>query len=256
LEERRKEIGSIRFEQEYNNNPMPDEIAVYREPWFREYRELPVPESELFIVGGVDIGVRHRDVNDPSALVVYGRVKSGPHMGKIYCLHHATGRWTVFELIENMLVCQKRWPHMAWAIETIQAQYTILQIYRKAALEKGFGYVHVWDYQVKQDKVTRARANQAIFEQGWVHFRRDQRDLVEELLIFPQGEHDDLVDATSMAMFGIQDHYREAPHMPTLKQAKPRTWADELRDFRRYQELSLKFPSIDPATLWLYSTLS
>lgn len=248
LMQRKAEIGSIQFSKEYENNPMPDDVAIYREPWMRPYDQLPCQEDALFIVGGVDIGVRAKEVNDPSAFVVYGR---DPSTGKVYCLNHGKGRWTVYELIDRMLESQKRWPKMRWAIETVQAQYAVLQVFKQEAFARGFGYIQVDDYQVKTDKVTRARSNQGIFEQGLVHFRPTQRELVDQLLIFPQGDEDDLVDANSLAFLSLQEHFRLSPKSTETSLEAPYTWGQERSRLMAYVKMKQRYPYLDDVQAWL-----
>ena len=249
LIDRKAEIGSLRYLKEYCNNPLSDEAAIYKEPWMQEYSILPCPEDNLFIVGGVDIGCRQREMNDFSALVVYGRVQSGPKEGHIYCLDAVRGHWTVYELVTEMMERQRRWPQMRWAIETVQAQYAILQVFKQEAYRNGLGYVQVDDFQVKQDKVLRASSNTPIFEQGWVHFRPNQRAFVDELLIFPQGEHKDWVDANSMAMLPLQrSFYTKAPKEP--EEPKPQTWGDMKRQLFDYQKVKAKYPRMNDVHAW------
>ena len=50
-----------------------------------------------------------------------------------------------------------------------------------------------------QDKVTRTQPLQALFSNGMVFIRKEHVELEDELLRFPKGEHDDLVDALAYA---------------------------------------------------------
>jgi hypothetical protein len=84
----------------------------------------------------------------------------------------------------------------------------------------------------KRDKMVRARAIQGRMQQGMVLFPQHSEftiPLVNELLRFPNGVHDDQVDALAwiglmMAEFGI---YR-AP----LAKAPP-SWRDKIKAFQR-----------------------
>jgi len=51
-----------------------------------------------------------------------------------------------------------------------------------------------------RDKMTRALKLTAYFQTGRIHLRREHSDLVEQLLEFPEGEHDDLFDALDLAV--------------------------------------------------------
>jgi hypothetical protein len=49
-------------------------------------------------------------------------------------------------------------------------------------------------------KNARIRSLQPLFEQGLIEIRRDMTDFVDELLTFPRGKHDDLIDSLSLAI--------------------------------------------------------
>ena len=52
--------------------------------------------------------------------------------------------------------------------------------------------------QTDKDKVTRALKLTSYFEAGRIHMRHEHRELVQQLLEFPDGEHDDLFDALDL----------------------------------------------------------
>ena len=52
----------------------------------------------------------------------------------------------------------------------------------------------------REVKEARIRSLQPLFEQGLIEIRRDMTDLVDELLTFPRGKHDDLIDSLGLAL--------------------------------------------------------
>ena len=52
----------------------------------------------------------------------------------------------------------------------------------------------------KAKKEDRIQILEPLFETGYLRLKRSQRLLLEQLLVFPQGEHDDLPDALASAV--------------------------------------------------------
>jgi predicted phage terminase large subunit-like protein len=56
------------------------------------------------------------------------------------------------------------------------------------------------------DKTARIASLSALIESGTILFRRDQRLLIEQLIEFPKGAHDDGPDALEMAVRQLRHH--------------------------------------------------
>ena len=66
------------------------------------------------------------------------------------------------------------------------------------------------------DKVSRAWRLAALFEAGRVHIRQDFSDLVDELVLFPKADHDDLFDAFDLAVSAARRKRRKPREEPGL----------------------------------------
>ncbi|MCH8055984.1 MAG: phage terminase large subunit [Deltaproteobacteria bacterium] len=65
-----------------------------------------------------------------------------------------------------------------------------------------------------RDKVTRTQSLQALYSNGMVFIRKEHVELEDELLRFPKGEHDDLVDALAYAAGIMQEPKRKPVLQP------------------------------------------
>lgn len=63
-------------------------------------------------------------------------------------------------------------------------------------------WMNVQEYKTIKDKTTRLMEKQVLFEDKKVFFAPWywNDDLIEQLLVFPNGEHDDRIDAMLLAM--------------------------------------------------------
>ena len=107
---------------------------------------------------------------------------------------------------------------------------------QKRVRERGLNEAYFKDLKVgRRDKEARARAIQGRMQQGMVYFPKDPvwvGPLIAELLRFPNGVHDDQVDAMVMAIHYMKDSWHlQHPHDPyysdndnTYKKNKATYW--------------------------------
>ena len=93
----------------------------------------------------------------------------------------------------------------------------------------------------REVKEARIRALQPLFEQGLIEIRRDMTDFVDELLSFPRGKHDDLIDSLSLALDKLLpgsetvpvQAVREGTMGALLKRMENRLQGSEYEEFMR-----------------------
>lgn len=135
---------------------------------------------------------------DYSALVVLIRT----YDGRLYAVAHM-GKWHVEQGIDQLLdLCQHYRPDGV-SIETNQFQQLITVLLRKRCDELGVVTPPVYEIVNKVDKDVRIRRLGTYLRDGTLRLIVDytgSRILAEQLMAFPNGEHDDGPDALEMAL--------------------------------------------------------
>jgi predicted phage terminase large subunit-like protein len=192
IESARQELPSLVFQQEY----LAEFVEMAGTLIKREYLRTGSIPSGLEYYMGVDLAISTKSTADYTAIAVLGRDSAGI----IYLCDVARARLNFHDAMDWILTYADK-----WNVETINVEQT--QYQAAAVQELLLRSQHtVWGVKPKKDKVTRFMGMQARYEQGQViHSPSISDEYEKELLAFPYGEHDDMVDAVSYAYmsFGI-----------------------------------------------------
>jgi len=220
LEAKKKEIGTYAFEAEYMNNPIPSESVLFKPDQIQKYEEEPKTTMRVTFL---DPAGTDREKGDEHGLVTIGITKNGD----IYELESKSGRWGLDRLCEEVLATYERWKVGMIGIEKVAFQGIIKRILIKAAQDKGIlglpvrqitvGAFSSKERREPKDKWSRAFKVTPLFEQGKVFLK--SRKLIEQLLLFPTGDADDLLDAFVYATLMIKDYYRKGMVLKIKEQA-------------------------------------
>lgn len=185
-------VGSIAFAQEYQHKPFSEEDAIIKPDWIKECEPSQAPDeySRQARVLTVDPAASERQTADPTAMIVADLGADG----NVYV-----------RAIRN----QRTSPSIT--AETIQNLYETYQP-QVVGIEQGaLGLVFrdllaglpVIGLKPDKDKVRRLLAVSRFFEAGKVFLVKDIQNgqaLREQLIEFPKGTHDDMVDAIVYAI--------------------------------------------------------
>ena len=207
LKARREEIGATSFARGYRLVPIAEEDTPIRGEWVRFWAEPAEYES---IVLSVDPAVSISSKADSSALVVLGKSSASIHV-----LEATARRVAAPDLVGLIDDFDRRWNPAVVLFETNAA---FLGIKDLLVRHTRFG-PRVKGISQSKDKASRIAAFSVSVENGSFRLKGDdagsvdvgQKRLMDEMITFPFGEHDDLVDAAATGTAYLLD--RREPRM-------------------------------------------
>ena len=218
LDEIRRRMGTRLFNCQYQNNPQGLIGKLFQPNWFRYYEAEP---KGCVRYVACDLAISQKESADYFAIVTVARAEDG----SIYVLDAERGKISFAKQLE--MIERK---YASWKPEVIGIENTAYQdALRQQLLEDAF--LPIKGLRPMGSKMTRANALSAQMEFGRVYFRKDMRELVDELLAFPDGAYDDYVDALGYAvalamesdtgtvsMLDVLEDIRSAPDRITTNQ--------------------------------------
>jgi predicted phage terminase large subunit-like protein len=198
LEEIRSDIGSKHFAAQYQGTPVVEGGEVFRAEWFGRYRHDELPRDarcELAferVICALDAASKTGVRNDYSVIVTIGESAN-----RLYILDVRRERVDYPSLKRMVLATYDRWrPSRFYAEDSANAVALIQQLKEESRLP-------IIPVRVTASKQARAESVSGMIEAGRVSLPRDAPWLAtfeDEVLSFPSGEHDDIVDALSLGL--------------------------------------------------------
>lgn len=190
----KRSLGSDNFSAQYQQAPVPAGGLMIQRSWLRFYRpdQLPKRTYRTKIIQSWDTAAKDGSHNDYSACTTW--LNDGDDF---YLLDMVRGRYNYPDLRDAAVALVNRFEPHAVLVEEASTGIALAQELR------GLVRKPVRPIKVEHDKIGRLYVQQAKFESGRVFFPRDadfMPDLLAELLSFPQGKTDDIVDSISQAL--------------------------------------------------------
>ena len=169
----------------------PDSQKFKRE-YFRYYDKQPAL-SELNVYTTVDLAISQKVNADYSAIVTVG-VNSAGHW---FVLDVEYGRYDPTTTIDAIFSAVKKWRPLCVGIEVVAYQAALQHFLEKEMPRRGI-FFRIQPLKAEKKKEIRIDSIQPRFAVGTVWFRQDAvwlEKLESELLAYPHGAHDDVIDA-------------------------------------------------------------
>ncbi|WP_297456153.1 phage terminase large subunit [Persephonella sp.] len=199
LEKKKRALGSVHFSTEYLNEPLSEEDMIFKLSWIEYYQPIEIHSKRLDIIMGIDPATGKK-TGDYSAIVTVAKdFDTG-----IYYVLDAYGEKIsdlkfANKIIEKYLIYKPR--KIIFESQVFQELYknTIM----REASKQG---IHLPIKPIKStiQKEVRIQKLSPLIENGLIKFKENQKLLIDQLVEFPKGSHDDLPDALEMAISGFE----------------------------------------------------
>lgn len=189
LEDQRRTLGSYIFANQYQNETIPEEDRTFKKEWMRYYKHLP-DIRHTFI--SIDPAIGQNEENDFTAAVVCHVDVEGTWFVE-YAQRYKISATKTVELVFELA---KRFKPNTIGIESVAYQKALLHMLDQESRRRAV-FLPLFEVKPGPDKTKEMRisALQPRFEWGRVLLNQGLVDLEDELISFPRGSHDDLIDA-------------------------------------------------------------
>ena len=198
LEALREELPNAKWQAQYQQNPVGNESAIVKRDWWKWWDKDDPPRCE-FVLQTWDTAFEKHQRADFSAGTTWGvwYNEEDNNTANIILLNTYKKRVEWVELKRDVLEQYREFDPDGVLIEKKATGAPLIYELRSMGIP-----VQEYTPSKGQDKIARLNSVSDIIASGkvWVPRTRWAEELVDEIAAFPSGEHDDLVDATTLAL--------------------------------------------------------
>lgn len=187
LMQKKEEIGSLAFEQEFMNNPLDPSSQILHV--INYYERIDPSMCDAFCY--LDLASKEKEQNDWSAIVTVLKERKS---GILYITDPKRIRGKIEDLLTFAIDYYKLHKHIVFGVESNNFQIWFSQLLQKRSLEEGV-YLPIRPIEQIKDKITRAKSIAVYTENGTILFNKSYQDFNSEIEQFPKASHDDWVDS-------------------------------------------------------------
>ena len=197
LEALREELPNGKWQAQYQQNPVGNESAIIKRDWWQWWEEDNPPECE-YILQAWDTAFEKNNRADYSAGTTWGVFTHHKDSQKYLILLNTYKKRVEFpDLKRDVLREYNEYEPDTLIVEKKASGAPLIYDLRAMGIP-----VSEYTPSKGQDKFARLNSVSDIIASGkvWVPRTRWAEELVDEIASFPSGEHDDLVDSTTLAL--------------------------------------------------------
>ena len=185
----------------YMQNPTARDSAIIKSDWI-QWWEADEPPQLQYLVQAWDTALTTKERSDYSVCHTWGVFfDENTNLHNAILINRVKGKFEFPELKQLAHTQYAEWEPDNVIIEAKASGQPLIDEMRRSGI-----FVQDFSPGKGQDKIARLNAVADMFAAGQVWFprRRWAEEVVDEILAFPAGEHDDEVDATTLALMRIR----------------------------------------------------
>jgi predicted phage terminase large subunit-like protein len=193
---RRERLNPREFASLYQQMPYIEGGNIIRTEWWQKYPEDLRPENFVSLIIACDTAFKKTETADYSVAATLGLDRNGD----IYVIDVLRGKYDFPELKQRLIRLNNRWRGRGLRAMYIEDKASGQSLIQELKRESGMSVI---PYKVVNDKVARVNAILPLIEGGRVFIPEaaDWLDaFIDESVSFPNGNHDDQVDAITMGI--------------------------------------------------------
>lgn len=195
-------VGSFWWAAQFQQRPSPLEGGMLQRAWWRHWTEDPVLDAAMWdgLLGSWDCNFKGGAGSDYVVGQVWGRFGA-----RFYLLDQVRGQWSFTETLDAVRTLRDRWPAVStWVVEKAANGEAVIDSLRSEMP----GLVGEPPVGSKEARVS---AISGLVESGSVYLPDPRREpwvseWIEECAVFPNGAHDDQVDAMTQGLRRLRAH--------------------------------------------------
>jgi predicted phage terminase large subunit-like protein len=188
----KSDIGEYAFEAQYQQNPVASDGTLINKKWLEYYEEKNINTSKTYFLS-LDTAMKTGELNDYTAISVWFVLENEPN--KTYLEEIINERLNYPNLLDKAIEISKKYKPINILIEDKASGTSLIQDLRKR------GIINITPQRPYAGKIIRFAAACVYFRESLVYFNTDMQnrlELEEQILSFPNAEHDDMCDSVSM----------------------------------------------------------
>jgi predicted phage terminase large subunit-like protein len=220
LESVKRVLTPLEYAGQYLNDPTDDDIVEFRREWIVKFDRTPELAKKLVgapCVISVDPAFRQKQTNDFSGIVVTKKTDDN----FVYVLEAKQLKVNPDKLIEEICRLVDVYKPKKVLVETVAAQLLLVNLLRNKMRETNkFFTIEEVRPNTTETKAIRIRSLIPYYANGQILHATGLSDLEGQLLEFPRGTHDDIIDALAYC----SADWKSASKSTKGVSAKPFTW--------------------------------